>query len=95
MLNRYECCHFREGVKRRGHGPVGLQRYSWEQPGAGDAGCGCFFVMLGSCAMGVVFKIWEKIGDYFAWDKDDRWLYFLWLIGVIIVVVIYGNCGGE
>jgi hypothetical protein len=50
--------------------------------------CGCVFVIWWSCVMGIVFNIWEKIGDYFAWDKDDRWLYFLWFIGVIIVVVV-------
>ena len=68
----------------------GIERHPYpdHQPDAGDAGCGCVFLIWWTFAMGIVFKTWEKIADYFAWDKDDRWLYFLWFIGVIIVVVV-------
>ena len=63
-------------------------RYSWEREDDAEVGCGCVFLIVWIFGVGVVSKIWGKIGDYFDWDKDDRSSYVFWFIGVIIVVVV-------
>ena len=59
-----------------------------DHPDMLHVGCGCVSLIVWILGVGVVSKIWGKIGDYFDWDKDDRSSYAFWFIGVIIVVVV-------